>query len=219
MDEAAPDIDEAAPPPSQGPGGAVLPGPLDFRPGPWLQGNADVADDVVALALASAKVYTFLSIDYPGAAQSEIWDLDAGAAVGMFVFDPSADGDRYRRCRSRRCRCQSNRYRRCRSRRCWRRHFALAPAVAKDGLHLHLRLGWPDSHRPESTESFATGIDTDGRIVGWYVGLDGVRRGFVKMATPSTTDTSAVQLKSLVSAMADGSWAASSMPVARRIRR
>ena len=91
MDEAAPDTAQPAP---QRPGPAVLPGPLDFRPGPRLESTAYVADDAVALGLASAKVYTFLSIDYPGAAHSEIWDFNGGAgdAVGMFAFDPGADG-------------------------------------------------------------------------------------------------------------------------------
>jgi hypothetical protein len=177
MDEAATDIDEAAPPPPQRPGRAVLPGPLDFRPGPRLEGTADVTDDAVASALASAKVYTFISIDYPGAAHSEIWDIKGLGAVGMFVFDPGADG-------------------------------AIGigdgtptpggadatptPGGAGGGTSPSL----PPSPKtafmftfdfvyriltvPNATESIATGIDADGRIVGWYVGLDGVRRGFVK---------------------------------------
>jgi hypothetical protein len=217
IDEAAPDMDKAAPPLSQRSGGAVLPGPLDFRPGPWLGGTADVADDVVALALASAKVYTFISIDYPGAAQSEIWDHHGFGAVGMFVFDPGADGaigtgdadpgaanpigtgdadpggadanpaspggaDANPGDESAIGTGDADPG----------GAVAVNPADAGGGTSLSL----PPSPKtafmftfdfvyriltvPNSIESFATGIDGTGRIVGWYVGLDGVRRGFVK---------------------------------------
>jgi hypothetical protein len=173
MDEAAPDIDEAAPPPLQRSGRAVLPGPLDFRPGPRLESTAYVADDAVALGLASAKVYTFLSIDYPGAAHSEIWDFNGGAgdAVSMFAFDPGADG-------------------------------AIGtgdanpggadastgggstspspPPSPKTAFTFTLTGDYQILTVPNSTESIATGTNADGRIVGVYVDLDGVRRSFVK---------------------------------------
>jgi hypothetical protein len=142
---------------------------------------ADVGDDVVALVLASAKVYKFLSVDYPGAAQSEIWDFNHGAAVGMFVFDPGAGGaigtgDANPGAADANPIGTGD----------------ANPGDAGGGTSLSL----PPSPKtaftfqgdfvcriltvPNATESFATGIDAEGRIVGWYVGLNGVRRGFVK---------------------------------------
>ena len=173
MDEAAPDMDEAAQPLPQRPGPHVLPGPLDFRHGPRLEGTADVADDAVALGLASAKVYAFLSIDYPGAAQSEIWDFNgsAGAAVGVFVFDPGAGG-------------------------------AIGTGDANPGgadanpgdagtspslppspqtaFTFTLTGDYQILTVPNSIESIATGINAAGLIIGVYLELDGVRRGFIK---------------------------------------
>jgi hypothetical protein len=40
--------------------------------------------------LAAAKVYAFASADYPGAAESLIFDSDGTTAVGAFVFDPGS---------------------------------------------------------------------------------------------------------------------------------
>jgi probable HAF family extracellular repeat protein len=38
----------------------------------------------------TANVYEFTSADYPGAAQSYVFDTDGTAALGAFVFDPSS---------------------------------------------------------------------------------------------------------------------------------
>jgi hypothetical protein len=35
-------------------------------------------------------VYAFASVDYPGAAQSLVFDSDGTTAVGGFVFDPGS---------------------------------------------------------------------------------------------------------------------------------
>ena len=44
----------------------------------------------MARGLAVAKVYAFASVDYPGAAQSLVFDSDGTIAVGAFVFDPGS---------------------------------------------------------------------------------------------------------------------------------
>src|SRR3982751_5244817 len=51
---------------------------------------AAVADEAVAGELAAARIYSFASADYPGAAQSLIFDSDGTTAVGVFTFDPSS---------------------------------------------------------------------------------------------------------------------------------
>jgi len=79
-----------ATPPSPGrPGRAVLRGLLDLRPSRGVERAAVAADEAVAQGLATAKVYTFASADYPGAAQSDVFDTDGTTTVGAFVFDPS----------------------------------------------------------------------------------------------------------------------------------
>ena len=66
-----------ATPPSPGrPGRAVLRGLLDLRPSRGVERAAVAADEAVAQGLATAKVYTFASADYPGAAQSDVFDTD-----------------------------------------------------------------------------------------------------------------------------------------------
>ena len=45
----------------------------------------------MARELAVAKVYTFASVDYPGAARSLVLDTDGTTAVGAFDFDPNID--------------------------------------------------------------------------------------------------------------------------------
>jgi uncharacterized membrane protein len=85
------DMDKAAPPSPQGSERAVLRGIMDVRPSPELERTAD-AEDAVALGLAFAQVYAFASVDYPGAALSQIWDSNGTTAVGGFDFDPSAPG-------------------------------------------------------------------------------------------------------------------------------
>jgi hypothetical protein len=180
MDEAAPDTAQPAP---QRPGPAVLPGPLDFRPGPRLEGTADVTDDAVALGLASAKVYTFLSIDYPGAAHSEIWDFNGGAgdAVGMFVFDPGTGGatpggadatpggaDTTVGGADASTGGASG---------------GTSPKLPPSGstaFTFTLTGDYQILTVPNSTASIATGINASGLIIGVYLELDGVRRGFIK---------------------------------------
>lgn len=81
-------MDKAAPPSPTRSGGAVLRGLMDFRPSAGLERTAD-ADDAVALGLAFANVYTFASADYPGAAESAVWDSNGTTAVGVFIFNPS----------------------------------------------------------------------------------------------------------------------------------
>ena len=44
----------------------------------------------MARGLAVAKIYAFVSVDYPGAAQSVVFDSDGTTAVGAFVFDPGS---------------------------------------------------------------------------------------------------------------------------------
>jgi hypothetical protein len=80
----------AAAPSPRRPGRAILRGLLDLRPRPRVERTAVSADDAVARGLAVAKVYAFASVDYPGAAQSLVFDSDGTTAVGAFVFDPSS---------------------------------------------------------------------------------------------------------------------------------
>jgi hypothetical protein len=76
------------------PGRAILRGLLDLRPSPTVERTAVSADDAVARGLALAKVYSFASVDYPGAAQSLVFDSDGTTAVGAFVFDPGSGTSR-----------------------------------------------------------------------------------------------------------------------------
>ena len=76
------------------PGRAILRGLLDLRPSPRVERTAVSADDAVARGLALAKVYSFASVDYPGAAQSLVFDSDGTTAVGAFVFDPGSGTSR-----------------------------------------------------------------------------------------------------------------------------
>jgi hypothetical protein len=59
---------------------------LELRPG----AERPVASgaEAVAQGLAVAKVYAFASVDYPGAAISQVYDSDGTTAVGAFDFDP-----------------------------------------------------------------------------------------------------------------------------------
>ena len=72
------------------PGRVVLHGLLDLRPTLPLERIAVATDEAVARALAVAKVYAYASVDYPGAAQSLVFDTDGTTAVGAFVFDPGS---------------------------------------------------------------------------------------------------------------------------------
>ena len=81
---------KAVPPSPHRPGQAVLQGLLDLRPSPGVQRTAVATADAVAQGLAAAQVYAFATADYPGAAQSLIFDSDGTTAVGGFVFDPGS---------------------------------------------------------------------------------------------------------------------------------
>ena len=70
------------------PSPAVLDGLLDLRPSLGLEPTAPLAEDALAQALATVGVYEFTSADYPGAAQSLVWDSDGTTALGAFVFNP-----------------------------------------------------------------------------------------------------------------------------------
>jgi hypothetical protein len=65
---------------------------LDLRttPSPEPMGALPAQGDALAQGLAVAKVYAFVSIDYPGAAASWVFDGDGNDAVGGFGFDPLA---------------------------------------------------------------------------------------------------------------------------------
>jgi hypothetical protein len=66
----------------------VLSGLLDLRPGPDVKRPVAPAADAVAQGLAAAQVYAFASVDYPGAAISQVYDSDGTTTVGAFDFDP-----------------------------------------------------------------------------------------------------------------------------------
>src|SRR6516164_4130881 len=80
----------AAPPSRDRLGRAVLRGLLDVRPSVGAYPAAAAAEGAAAQRLAGAKVYEFASADYPGAAQSDVFDTDGTTAVGAFVVDPSS---------------------------------------------------------------------------------------------------------------------------------
>ena len=80
---------QAAPPSLQQPSRTVLHGLLDRRPVLGTERAVEPADDAVARGLATAKVYAFASVDFPGAATSLIVDSNGTTAVGGFDFDPA----------------------------------------------------------------------------------------------------------------------------------
>ena len=80
----------AAPASPGRPGRAVLRGLLDLRPSVGAGPAAAATDEAAAQGLAAAKAYEFASADYPGAAQSDVFDTNGTTAVGTFIFDPSS---------------------------------------------------------------------------------------------------------------------------------
>src|SRR5690349_24855797 len=64
---------------------------LDLRPGTAIEPTIAAADNAVAQGLAVAKVYAFASADYPGAANSLVFDTDGTTAVGGFTVDPGSN--------------------------------------------------------------------------------------------------------------------------------
>jgi hypothetical protein len=81
-------MERAAAPSPHGPVRTILRGLADLRPSARIGRAAVSAEDAVARGLATAKVFAFASADYPGAAQSLVFDSDGTTAVGAFVFDP-----------------------------------------------------------------------------------------------------------------------------------
>src|SRR5580765_1316825 len=77
-------------PATQRVGRAVLRGLPDVRPARAAARAAVPAEHAVARGLAIARVYVYMSIDYPGAAQSLVFDTDGATAVGTFTFDPAS---------------------------------------------------------------------------------------------------------------------------------
>jgi hypothetical protein len=79
----------AAPASPDRPGRPVLRGLLDLRPSRGVERAVVAAEEPVAQGLATAKVYAFASADYPGAAQSDVFDTDGTTTVGAFVSIPA----------------------------------------------------------------------------------------------------------------------------------
>ena len=65
----------------------VLRGLLGNPPGVGTKSTAILPDAAVAHQDA-AKVYQFTSVDYPGAAQTYVFDTDGTTSLGAFVYDP-----------------------------------------------------------------------------------------------------------------------------------
>ena len=66
---------------------SVLLGLLGVPPSVAVESTAVSPDEALAQP-DTAKVYEFTSVDYPGAAQSLVFDTDGTTALGAFVFDP-----------------------------------------------------------------------------------------------------------------------------------
>jgi len=65
-------------------------GLLDLRPRVGDGARTIDAQEIIAQPSAAADVYAFASVDYPGAAQSQVFDSDGTTAVGSFLFDPAS---------------------------------------------------------------------------------------------------------------------------------
>jgi hypothetical protein len=92
---------------------------------------------------AVAKVYAYARVDYPGGAQSLVFDTDGTTTVGGFVFHPGS-------------------------------------ATSPTTVFTFAGGAYQTPPVPGSTVSVATGINAAGLIVGVYVDLAGVGRGFCK---------------------------------------
>src|SRR5271165_1786950 len=82
------DMTATAPPSAPQTIRTVLLGLLGVPPSVVTHSVAVSPDDAVVQP-DTAKVYEFTSVDYPGAAQSLVFDTDGTTALGAFVFDPS----------------------------------------------------------------------------------------------------------------------------------
>ena len=81
------DMTTAAPPSAPETIRSVLLGLLGVPPSVGAENTAVSPDDALAQP-DTAKVYEFTSVDYPGAAQTVVFDSDGTTAVGAFIFDP-----------------------------------------------------------------------------------------------------------------------------------
>jgi len=81
------DMTTTAPPSAHPTIRSVLLGLLGIPPSVAVESTAVSPDDAVAQP-DTAKVYEFTSVDYPGAAQSLVFDSDGTTALGAFVFAP-----------------------------------------------------------------------------------------------------------------------------------
>jgi probable HAF family extracellular repeat protein len=81
------DMTTTAPPSTNQTIRSVLLGLLGVPPSIALESTAVSPDDAVAHP-DTAKVYEFTSVDYPGAAQTLVFDTDGTTALGAFVFAP-----------------------------------------------------------------------------------------------------------------------------------
>jgi hypothetical protein len=82
------DMTTTAPPSAHPTIRSVLLGLLGIPPSVAVDSSA-VSPDAVAQP-DTADVYEFTSVDYPGAAQSLVFDSDGNTALGAFVFDPAS---------------------------------------------------------------------------------------------------------------------------------
>ena len=66
---------------------SVLLGLLGIPPSVGGENNRVSPDDALAHP-DTAKVYEFTSVDYPGAAQTYVFDTDGTTSLGTFIYDP-----------------------------------------------------------------------------------------------------------------------------------
>ena len=86
------DMTKSGPPSKTDRPATVLQGLLDLRPVPSAERTVLTAEeDAVAQGLAVAKIYAFVSIDYPGACGSLVFDGEGNDAAGAFKFDGSTE--------------------------------------------------------------------------------------------------------------------------------
>ena len=203
------------------PGRAVMGHLLDLRPTPKAERRALTAEeDAVAQGLVVAKVYAFVSIDYPGAATSLVFDGDSNDAVGVFNFDTTEGftaftftGGSYH------ILAVPN------------STFSIATGLNGSGLIVGvyddltgLRRGFTnsgDSFRnvevPGAVETYAFGVNDAGQIVGDYIdptgghgfvrSSDGVDSVFTAIDFPGATNTGAAGINAtgdIVGAWYDG---------------
>ena len=82
------DMTTTAPPSAPETIRSVLLGLLGIPPSVGGENNRVSPDDALAHP-DTAKVYEFTSVDYPGAAQTYVFDTDGTTALGAFIFAPA----------------------------------------------------------------------------------------------------------------------------------